>query len=148
LLVAVVLPNGYIAWATNWGRIPAVVAAPSCPRHYNWRFLMFRTLTAFVLGLAAIAFVSAPAIAEEKEKDAKEVTLEGTITCPKCDLGDSDKCFTVIKVKDKIYWFDADSNKKYHGDICKAGKDGKVTGKVKKDGDKMVITVTKLEFKK
>jgi hypothetical protein len=113
---------------------------------------MFRTLTAFVLGLAMVALVGAPAAAQKKKDGAKEVTLEGSITCPKCDLGESDKCATVIKVKvkdkDQIYWFDADSNKKYHGDICKAGKDGKVTGTVKKEGDKMVISVTKLEFKK
>lgn len=118
---------------------------------------MFRTLSAFVLGLAVIALAVAPAIAEkpeakaEKDKDtpkAETVKLEGTITCPKCDLGTEDKCGTVIKVKDKIYVFDAASNKKYHTEICKAAKEGKVEGTVKKDGDKMIITVTKLEFKK
>ena len=109
---------------------------------------MIRTLTALVLGLAVVGFYTMPTIAEEKKEEAKEVTLEGKITCPKCDLGESDKCATVIKVKDKLYWFDADSNKKYHKDICSDGKDGKVTGKVKKDGDKMVISVTKLEYKK
>ena len=109
---------------------------------------MFRTLTAFVLGLAVIGFYAIPAFAEDKKEEAKEVTLEGKITCPKCDLGESDKCFTVIKVKDKVYWFDAEASKKYHGQICSDPKDGKVTGKVKKEGEKMVITVTKLEFKK
>lgn len=107
---------------------------------------MLRILIASVLALAFVGFVSAPAFADEKE--AKEVTLEGKITCPKCDLATADKCGTVIKVKDKIYWFDADSNKKYHKDICNDPKDGTVTGKVKKDGDKMVISVTKLEYKK
>jgi hypothetical protein len=110
--------------------------------------LMIRVLTAFVLAMAAIGFYALPAIAEDKKEDAKEVTLEGKITCPKCDLAESDKCFTVIKVKDKVYWFDAESNKKYHKDICSDGKDGKVTGKVKKDGDKILITVSKLEYKK
>jgi hypothetical protein len=115
---------------------------------------MFRTLTVFVLGLAMIAFAGAPAAAQKKKgKDTpKQQTFEGSITCPKCDLGESDKCATVIKFKvkdkDQIYWFDAESNKKYHGQICNAAKDGKVTGTVKKDGDKMVISVTKLEFKK
>jgi hypothetical protein len=109
---------------------------------------MFRALIASVLALAFVGFVSAPAFAEEKKEEAKEVTLDGKITCPKCDLATADKCGTVIKVGDKIYWFDADSNKKYHKDICSDPKDGKVTGKVKKDGDKMVISVTKLEYKK
>ena len=48
----------------------------------------------------------------------------------------------------QAYTFDAASNKKYHGEICKAAKEGKVTGTVKKDGEKMIISVTKLEFKK
>ena len=73
---------------------------------------MFRILTAFVAGMALVAFAGNPVAADEKE--GKEVTLEGKITCPKCDLAESDKCFTVIKVKDKVYWFDAESNKKYH----------------------------------
>jgi hypothetical protein len=108
---------------------------------------MFRALIASVLALAYVGFVSAPLFAEEKE--AKEVTLEGKITCPKCDLGTESKCGTVMKTKDgKIYYFDADSNKKYHKDICNDPKDGTVTGKVKKDGEKMVISVTKLEYKK
>jgi hypothetical protein len=108
---------------------------------------MFRALIASVLALAFVGFVSAPAFAEGKD-DAKEVTLEGKITCPKCDLGTETKCGTLIKVGDKIYHFDADSNKKYHKDICNDPKEGKVTGKVKKDGDKMIISVTKLEYKK
>ena len=112
---------------------------------------MVRILSALVFGLALVSFAGVSATAEEpkKEKDApKEVTLEGKITCPKCDLGEAEKCATVIKVKDKLYWFDAASNKKYHGEICKAAIEGKVVGTVKKDGDKMVISVTKLEFKK
>ena len=108
---------------------------------------MIRTFGLFVCGLAFAALISAPVVAEDKE-----MTLEGTITCPKCDLGTADKCGTVIKVKEKdkdvIYTFDAESNKKYHGDICKEAKPGKVTGKVTKDGDKMVISVTKLEYTK
>jgi hypothetical protein len=107
---------------------------------------MFRALIASVLALAFVGFVSAPAFAEEKE--GKEVKLEGKITCPKCDLGIEKKCGTVIKVGEKIYYFDADSNKKYHEDICKEGKEGTVTGKVKKEGEKMIISVTKLEYKK
>lgn len=110
---------------------------------------MIRMLSALVFGLALVSFAGVSATADEVKKEAgKEVTLEGKITCPKCDLGEAEKCATVIKVKDKLYWFDAASNKKYHGEICKAAIEGKVVGTVKKDGDKMVISVTKLEFKK
>jgi len=111
---------------------------------------MVRILSALVFGLALVSFAGVSATAEEpkKKEAAKEMTLEGKITCPKCDLGEAEKCATVIKVKDKLYWFDAASNKKYHGEICKAAMEGTVTGKVTKDGDKMMISVTKLEFKK
>jgi len=106
---------------------------------------MFRTLTAFVVGVALVAFAGSPAFADEKE--GKEVKLEGKITCAKCDLGVADSCHTVIKVGDKVYYFDKDAHKKHHGTVCKEAKDGTVTGTVKKEGDKMVVTVSKVEFK-
>jgi uncharacterized protein (DUF2147 family) len=87
--------------------------------------------------------------AEEKDKDVK---LEGTVCCAKCELSLTDKCATVIKVKDKdkkdvIYYFDPAGDKKFHGKICNDAKEGTVTGTVKKDGDKMIITVKTCEFK-
>ena len=98
-----------------------------------------------VLGLATLA-------SAEDKKETKEVTLKGTITCPKCDLGTADKCATVIVVKEKgkdvIYWFDAAGDKKHHGKICKTPTEGTVVGAVSKDGDKMIVTVSKVEFKK
>ena len=104
---------------------------------------MVRILTAFVVGMALAAFAGS-ASAEE----AKAQTLDGKITCAKCDLGVADSCQTVIKVGEKVYYFDKESHKKHHAAVCNEAKDGKVTGTVKKDGDKMVVTVTKLEFKK
>jgi Family of unknown function (DUF6370) len=106
---------------------------------------MFRILTAFAVAMALVAF-AAPASADEKE--GKEVKLEGKITCAKCDLGEADSCQTVIKVGEKVYYFDKESHKKHHGTICKEPKDGTVTGTVKKEGDKLVVTATKVEFKK
>jgi len=85
-------------------------------------------------------------------EDEKEMTLEGTVCCAKCELKKSDSCATVIKAKNKkgeevIYWFDTDSSKKYHKEICTETKDGTVKGKIKKDGDKMIVTVTEVKFK-
>ncbi len=81
----------------------------------------------------------------------KEVKLTGTICCGKCELKMSDQCHTVIKVKEKdkdvVYWFDDTGSKKYHKQICQETKEGTVTGTVKKEGDKMIITVKKVEFK-
>ena len=103
---------------------------------------MFRTLTAFVVGMALVAFAG-PAFADE----AKQQKLEGKITCAKCDLGTASACETVIKVGDKVYHFDKESHKKHHSKVCTEAKEGTVTGKVKKEGDKMVVTVSKVEFK-
>jgi hypothetical protein len=106
---------------------------------------MLRTL-ALLLGVAVVFALASGVRAEEKEK-----TLEGTITCAKCDLKKANSCATVIKVKegDKevIYWFDQDSHDKHHKEICEEAKAGTVKGKVKKDGDKMIIAVSELKFK-
>jgi hypothetical protein len=104
---------------------------------------MFRVLSAlFVVGLL-LALVGSPAVA----KDDKEETLKGTITCAKCDLKLATKCHTVIKVGDKVYWFDEESSKKNHKTICTEAKEGTVVGTVKKEGDKLIVTPTKVEFK-
>lgn len=108
-------------------------------------FKRFAAMMALVFAVAAMATVSNVGVADEKEKEEK---LVGKITCAKCDLGTADKCQTVIKVGDKVYIFDEKAEKKYHKDICSAGKDGTVMGTVKKDGDKMIVTVKKLEYKK
>jgi hypothetical protein len=108
---------------------------------------MVRFLSAAVFAIALVGFVGTPSFAKD-EKEAKEVKLEGTITCAKCDLKIADKCMTVIKVKDEVYYLDEKSGKANHKAICTEAKEGTITGKVSKDGDKMIITVTKLEFKK
>jgi hypothetical protein len=92
---------------------------------------------AVVLGLLALA----------QAEDKKEETLKGTITCGKCDLKLVKKCNTVIKVKDTVYWFDAESNKKYHSDTCKEAKEGTVTGTVSEKDGKKWVKVSKVEYK-
>jgi hypothetical protein len=101
------------------------------------------------LGLLGLAFVLAAAVDAGGEKK-KEVTLKGTITCGKCDLGVDKGCATVIVAKrdnkDVTIYFDAASHKKYHGDICTDAKKGTVTGTVTKDGKKEVIAVKELKY--
>jgi hypothetical protein len=117
------------------------------------RFLMIRLLSVLVLGVAVCAFTAPAArtVAADKD-DAKEVKLEGTICCGKCELKEVEKCAVTIVSekggKKTTYWFDEKSSKKYHGDICQTPTKGSVTGTVKKDGDKMMITVTDLKFAK
>jgi hypothetical protein len=98
-----------------------------------------------LLGVSVAMLVLVPSF---YAADAKEEKLTGKITCPKCDLKTADACGTVIVVGDKTYTFDKESNKKYHKDICSDPKEGTVHGKVTKDGDKLVISVSKLEYKK
>ena len=106
---------------------------------------MFRMLSIGLASLAIVALAGSVTVAEEKEQ-----TLKGSICCAKCELKveGQTKCHTVIKVGDKVYWFDADGSKKHHKEICTEAKEGSVVGKVSKDGDKMIVTVSKVEFKK
>jgi Family of unknown function (DUF6370) len=75
----------------------------------------------------------------------KEVTIKGKVTCAKCGLmvAGQDKCATVVvekkDAKDVIYYFDAESHKKFHGPVCTDTKDGSVKGVVSdKDGKKWI----------
>jgi len=100
------------------------------------------------LGFAALALTGAYA----GDKDTK-VTLKGTITCAKCDLGKEATCMTVIVAKDKdkkdvTYYFDPASSKKHHSKICTEAMAGTVEGVVKTDGDKKIITPSKVTFDK
>jgi|SRR5262245_374872 len=98
------------------------------------------------LGLVVAMFI---AVAVRAEED-KAQTLKGTITCAKCDLKKEKKCATVIKVekdgKETVYYFDSASDKKHHKAICTEAKKGEVKGTVKKEGEKMVVTVKELKF--
>ena len=104
------------------------------------RFVCAALCLGLVLGLTARA--------DEKKK---EVTLEGKITCAKCDLGVEKACATVIVAKedgkDVTYYFDKASHGKNHKEICKEAKEGKVTGTVSEKDGKKIITVSKVEFK-
>jgi hypothetical protein len=106
---------------------------------------MIRSLAVLLLGIAVCAWTTS-AVAQDKE-----VTLEGKILCGKCELKEDKACATAILVekdgKKTTYYFDAASHKKWHKDICTEVKEGTVKGTVKKEGEKMVVTVTDLKYK-
>lgn len=104
-----------------------------------------RTTFKVCLSLAVVLGVFVMVQAEEKE--GKEKTLKGTITCAKCDLKLATKCNTVIKVKKDVYWFDKDSNKKYHKDTCMEAKEGTVKGTVTEKDGKKWIKVSEVKYK-
>ena len=99
----------------------------------------------FALPLLLLSFCAANSFAEE-------VTIKGKITCAKCDLKVADKCATVIVAKegdkDVTYYLDAAGNKANHKEICTSPKNGSVTGVKSVEGDKNIITVSKVEFDK
>jgi Family of unknown function (DUF6370) len=110
---------------------------------------MRSVLGVFVLASFALILSSGTNSAQDKEK---EVVLKGRITCNKCDLGKSTECQTVIVVKEKdkdiVYFFDKKADKKYHGEVCSESKPGAVTGTVKDEDKKKVVTVKKVEYDK
>jgi hypothetical protein len=103
-----------------------------------------RAVLTIVCSLALVGFLSA-------EDKPKAVKLEGNVCCAKCELGKADKCMTVVVVKkgdkEDLYYFDKESNSKYHKDYCQGSTAAKVEGKVVEKDGKMMITVTKIEKK-
>ena len=101
-----------------------------------------RVLLASMMLLAASALLLSGGV-EGGEKKGKQVTVKGTVTCAKCDLGKESKCMTVIvDSKDKaVYYFDPAGHKKHHGKVCTTPTEGSVTGTVKTEGEKKIITV-------
>ena len=109
---------------------------------------MLKVAASFVVALGLIIVWSGAQAGGQEKKEGKTVTLKGTITCPKCDLGTEKACWTVIVVGEKkdVYYFDAGANKKYHGEICTEGKQGTVEGVVTTEGKKKNIKVSKVTF--
>lgn len=97
-----------------------------------------------------LVFGGAMVLATSQAGEKKEVTLKGKICCAKCELGVETECMTVIVTKkdnkDVTVYMDGPSNKKYHGQICSEAKNGSITGIVKDEGKKKVISVKTLKF--
>jgi hypothetical protein len=84
----------------------------------------------------------------------KEVTLKGTILCAKCELKETAKCQTVIKVKEggkeiTYYFLDRGNKEDYHEEVCGGGrKEGTVTGTVTEKDSKKYVAPKKVEYVK
>ncbi|HMP16320.1 MAG TPA: DUF6370 family protein, partial [Gemmatales bacterium] len=78
-----------------------------------------------------------------------EIKIEGSVCCAKCELGKEKACKTVVVVKENnkevIYYFDAESDKKFHKDYCKGSVEAKVTAKVTEKDGKKWLSVEKIE---
>jgi hypothetical protein len=98
---------------------------------------------------AFVALLGLTVSAHAAKEAAKEVTLKGTLTCAKCDLKETEKCQTVLVVKDgdmKGEYMVAGGKAPKHGEICKAAKENvSLTGTVTEKDGKKTINVTKAE---
>lgn len=105
-----------------------------------------RPFVAF-FALSVVGFFGGPLTGQGLQP---EVTLKGKICCAKCELEITKRCASVIVVKegDKevVYYFDAESNKKYHGETCSVSREGEIVGTVSEVDGKKTITVKKLKF--
>jgi hypothetical protein len=105
---------------------------------------IFGMFLAFAAGLVLLSGANG--------QGGKEVTIKGDVTCAKCGLNKEKTCMTVVVEKkdkmDTVYYFDAETHKKYHGDVCTATKAGTVTGTVTEKDGKKTIAVKDLKYSK
>jgi spore maturation protein CgeB len=93
-----------------------------------------------IAAIIATAFVASFVASVYAEDAAKEQTIKGEALCAKCELHETDKCQTAIRVKedgkDVVYYADNnDVAKKFHKSICQAPAKVTATGTVEeKDG--------------
>jgi len=80
----------------------------------------------------------------------KEVTLTGEAQCAHCIMHEGTSCKTVIETtkdgkKTDYYVVSNDISKGYKADVCSAPHKVTVTGTVKKEDGKHMLTLTKIE---
>jgi hypothetical protein len=82
------------------------------------------------------------------------VTLSGLLACGKCSLHICTECQNILQVqkdgKTVNYWLEQNSvSKDFHPNVCTSdGEQVTVTGTVKDDGDKHILTASKIEAAK
>jgi hypothetical protein len=96
-----------------------------------------------------VATMTLPAIGADK----KEITLTGEEKCAKCALHETDKCQNVIQVKEDgqtvtYYLAQNKVSKGFHEDLCKKFAKISVTGTVKEEDGKKILTVSKIKLAK
>lgn len=105
---------------------------------------------AFAVLLAFTGMARAAEKAEKAEKGGK-VTLSGEMTCAKCGLKEADKCQNVLKVTDggaetKYYLVQNPVAKDNHKKVCGGNAKATVTGSVKEEGGKKMLTASEIKY--
>lgn len=112
----------------------------------------FISLSACSVVVLLVAAVLAQGVLAQ-DKDKKEVTLKGTLTCAKCSLGQTADCTTAIQVKEgtkTVTYFldDKGAGEEYHDAICTGKKEGTVVGVVEERADRKYIKPSKVTYDK
>lgn len=101
---------------------------------------MKNILLATILG----SFLTLGAQAADKE----EKTVEGTMSCAKCELGTAEACADVVKTEDgTMYYLKEDGNAKTSAHKCSGEVEVTVTGTVKEKDGKNMLKVSEIEKK-
>jgi len=105
-----------------------------------------------ILTLLAVTAISLVGI-QQVRADNHEKTLKGDGLCAKCELKETEKCQTAIRVKesDKTVIYYAKDNKvatDFHKHLCTSVEKVVATGEVKEVDGKKHITLTKIELEK
>jgi RecG-like helicase len=111
---------------------------------------IMKSIITSILSASVAVFSLTASVSNAEDEAAKSMTMEGTATCAKCDLGTAEKCKSVFQVKDGdktvTYTLAGKAGGDWHKNICKGAKDVKLTGTVtEKDGEKN-LDVTEIEI--
>lgn len=107
-----------------------------------------KTMKRILAFLAVAAAVTLSARADDTEK-----TIKGEGLCLKCELKKADQCQNGIRTtedgKEVLYTLEHnDVSKAFHKNLCSGTAKVVAVGTVKKDGDKMILVVSKIELDK
>jgi hypothetical protein len=108
-----------------------------------------RNLTRLPGLLLMICLLSFPGLSEEIKE--KEITLRGEGLCAKCELKQTQTCQNALRLlegnKTIIYYLEQNPlSRNFHKYICAAPKRIVVTGTVREEKGKRIITATKLSL--
>ena len=103
-----------------------------------------------ILSVAAMAAVLA--FAQSAVAADKEVTINGTGMCAKCELKETKTCQNAVQVekdgkKTTYYLAENKVSKDFHKNVCSETTKVTATGTVKEVDGKMQLTATKIEKK-
>jgi len=108
-----------------------------------------KTILTTITALTVVGWLSTAAA----RADNHEKTLKGEALCAKCELKETEKCQTALRVKEggKTVVYYAKENKvatDFHKNICTSVEKVVATGEVKEVDGKKHITLTKIELEK